>query len=187
MAVSEVALVNLALQKLGAARITSLSEDSRNARSVNACYKMMRDRELRAHKWHFARKQQVLTPDTAAPAFDYSYQFTWPTDCLRVLKPRNGYVDWQLAGRKIMTNMSDTLNLDYIARITNTTLFDPTFDDGLACKIAWHCCEEITQSNQKKADIMTEYRMAIAEARRTNAIEVSPEEFQEDPWLSARR
>lgn len=187
MAISEVALANLSLQKLGAARITSLTENSRNARSINACYEMIRDRELRAHRWHFAVKFQTLTPDTATPAFDYLYQFTWPTDCLRVLKPRNRRVDWELAGRKILTNESNTLELRYIARITNPTMFDPLFDDALACKIAWHTCEEITQSNQKKADIQGEYRMAIAEARKTNAIEISPEDPVEDDWLSARR
>lgn len=187
MAVSDVALANLALQKLGAARITSLTEDSRNARSINACFAMIRDRELRAHRWHFAKKQAVLSPDTAEPEFDFDYQFTMPTDCLRVLKPRDRRVDWYLAGRKIMTNESDTLNLDYIARITNPTMFDPLFDDAFACKLAWHCCEEITQSNQKKADAMVEYRYSIAEARRTNAIEVSPEVPFENEWLDAQR
>jgi hypothetical protein len=32
-------------------------------------------------------------------------------------------------------------------------------------------CEEITQSNQKKADILTEYKDVIKEARRANSFE----------------
>ena len=48
---SKVEIANRALQKLGAKRIASLSEDSRNARAINAAYDTLREAELRAHTW----------------------------------------------------------------------------------------------------------------------------------------
>ena len=186
MAVSDVSICNLALQKLGAGRITSLTEDSRNARSCNACYTLIRDKELRAHPWTFAVKRVVLAPDATAPAFDFDYAFAIPQDCLRILPPNTPLIDWKLENNKILTNAGNSLNLIYIARIEDPTVYDACFDEALAAKLAWHLCEEITQSNQKKADAMNEYKDAIRTARRTNAFEKLADAPPEDSWNLAR-
>jgi hypothetical protein len=191
MAASDVAVANLALQKLGAARITSLTEDSRNARSINACYEHVRDTELRRHKWNFARSRTTLAPSAVTPDHWFDYAFPLPVLCLRLLPPAVHGLDWQIEQHEgqtcVLTNDGDTLEIEFISKITDPTRFDDCFTEMLACKIAWHCCEEITQSNAKKADIMVEYREARSEARRNNAFENTSEEPPEDPWLAARR
>ena len=83
MAISDVAIANLALQKLGSGHITSLSQDDPSARAVNACYEQIRDMELRKHPWNFARKRTTLAPDATTPSFDFDYAFPLPSDCLR--------------------------------------------------------------------------------------------------------
>jgi hypothetical protein len=192
MAVSDVSICNLALQKLGAARIVSLSDDSRNARSCNAAYEQMRDRELRAYRWNFNKAWSGdLAADATAPTHpDYGYAFPVPTDFLNLRLPADNTLDWILArhgGRRaVLTNDSGPINVPYGCRITDPTEFDPLFVDALACKLAWHMAEEITQSNQKKADAANEYKMAIAEARRANSFEVLPAAPDDDSWLSAR-
>ena len=192
-AVSETAIANLALQKLGAARIVSLTQDKPTARSMNACYELIRDRELRAYVWGFAKTGASLAADAAEPAdaFLRARAFVLPADYLRLLKPRDRRPDWLVVNHQgnvsIVTNDSAPLEIVYIARITDTTRFDAVFIDALACKLAWHTCEEITQSNQKKADILAEYRISIAEARRTNAIEKESDEAPEDDWVTVRR
>lgn len=187
MAVSDVAICNLALQKLGASRITSLTEDSRNARSCNACYEFIRDAEMRRYPWNFSKTRTTLAPDATEPDFDYGYAFTLPSDCLRLLPPSRNALDWQVEGGKILTNDGDTLEIIYLKRVTDPTLFDAAFVECFAAKLAWHICEEITQSNQKKADILSEYKMLVAEARRANAFERTSDEPPEDDWLAARR
>ena len=201
MAASDTAIVNLALQKLGTAmRITGLTEDHPLARSANVCYEMLRDRELRANVWGFAKKRTTLAADATAPAFDFSYAFPLPSDYLRLLSPnvsgvwgtnaRND-VDWTIESHQgvpaIMTNDGSTLNVIYIARIVDPTQFDALFDEALAAKIAWHLAEEVTQSNSKKEAVFQEYKLAVNEARKVNAIEKPPIEPPEDTWLSARR
>ena len=127
---------------------------------------------------------------TAVPAFGFAKAFPLPADCLRILPPARD-VDWTIeninGAAHILTNEGTVIYLRYVARITDEAAFDELFVDMLACKIAWHCCETITQSNQKKADVMQEYKDARAEARRINAFEQASPQEPEPPWLAARR
>ena len=188
-ALSQVRVANLALQKLGAAEIVSMDEDTRERRAISRCYTMLRDRELRAHNWNFSIRRKVLAPSSVAPLFEFAKAFPLPSDCLRPLPPSRD-VDWTIeyheGSKHILTNEGTVIYLRYVSRITDETLFDPLFADMLACKIAWHCCEEITQSNQKKADIEKEYKDAKAEAKRMNAFEQATPQEPEPPWLTAR-
>lgn len=190
MAASEVSICNLALQKLGAKRITALTEDSNNARQVNACYATLRDKELRQHPWKFAIKRAVLTPSATAPAFDYTYAFPLPSDCLRLLLPNRANLDWkretQDGQQVILTNEGDSLNIRYIARITDPNQFDVSFVEALASKIAENCCEQITQSNEKKDRAENDHRVAIAEARKTDAFEDTSQDPPPSSWETGR-
>lgn len=104
MAQSAIDICNSALSMVGAASIMSLTDNSREARVCNLQYDSNRRDELRKHYWNFALKRIVLAPDSAAPAFDFAYQFTLPSDCLRVVIPNDAFLDWTLEGRKILTN-----------------------------------------------------------------------------------
>jgi hypothetical protein len=190
MATSDVSICNLALQKLGAKRITSLADNAVEAREVSACYEALRDKELRTYLWKFAKVRVILAPSSVTPAFTFGYAFPLPADYLRLIKPARIGLDWQIeqhdGALAILTNDGTSLSVRYIARVTNPALFDPAFVEMLACKIAWHCCEKITQSNTKKAAIMEEYNEAKAEARRTNAFELPYQPEPVDSWILAR-
>lgn len=183
---SVVATCNLALQKLGALRITALDEDSRNARSCNACYELIRDSRLRKNRWNFAILRTTLAPDATAPAFDFTYAFTLPADCLRLLPPNRNDLDWTIESGKILTNDGNSLEIRYISRVTDPAKFDPCFVELLACDMADHMCEEITQSNTKKAAIKEDRKEAMAEAKRVNSFEQISDEPPEDTWITAR-
>jgi len=191
MATSVVSVSNLALQKLGAGSIVSMDEDSREARAANACYEPLRDRELRAHAWNFAIKRTTLAPSATTPDFDFTYAFPVPSDLLRLLPPARTGLDWTIENLNgtphIHTNDGDTLEIRYVARMTDPTQFDALFVEMLAAKMAWHMCEGLTQSNTKKADIQQEYKDLRAEARKINAFEQPVPEESEPPWLAARR
>lgn len=187
MAVSDVAICNLALQKLGALRIVALTEDSRNARSCNACYEIIRDARLRKNRWNFAITRVTLAPDAAAPSFDFAYAFTLPADCLRILPPARNDLDWTIEQGKILTNDGTSLQVRYIKKVTDPAQFDACFVELLACDLADHMCEEITQSNTKKEAVKVDRREAMADAKRANSFEQISDEPPEDTWISARR
>lgn len=191
MAVSNVSICNLALQKLGASRIDSLSDASKNARECNACFEAMRDRELRANRWKFACRRVTLAASSVIPDFFYAQAFLLPPDCLRPIFPPRLGLDWKVENHEgvpaILTNDGTTLQLRYVAKISDPTQFDALFVEALACKIAWHLCEALTQSNTKKQAAQQEYVLAIREARRMNAIEIGTLKQPIDEWLLARR
>lgn len=191
MAISDVDVCNRALQKLGAKRITSLTENSPNARDCNAAYEILRDAELRKHPWSFARKRASLAADGTDPAFGYDKRYALPTDFLRLTEEnsnelRTQYPDLQIEGRYILTDNDAPLQVVYIATVSDPNEFDALFVEALASKIAYELCEKITQSNTKKAAAGADYRDAIREAKRTNAIERPSLEPPEDTWVTAR-
>lgn len=192
MATSDVAICNLALQKLGAKhRITSLDEDSPNAREMNSCFVAVRERALRRHTWNFAIKRASLAADAEAPPHGYTYQYTLPSDWLRMLpidKHLNmNDLDWRIEGKKIRTNDTAPLPLRYIYRVTDPNEFDTLFVEVLACDLALQTCEKITQSNTKKESIKEDRKTALTEAKAVNAIEEnSTDEPPPDTWDTAR-
>lgn len=188
---SVVDICNRALQKLGADRITSLTQNSTSARACNLAYESVRDAELRSHVWSFAIKRVQIAEDATAPVYGYDRSFTLPSDCLRLLpndhKENTAYqTDWKVEGRKILTNDSAPLSIRYVYRVTDTTLYDPLFNEMLACKLAMEMCEELTQSNSKRQLAIEEYRTAMREAKKTNAFENPPQEQQTDGWVTGR-
>lgn len=182
---SVVAICNRALQKLGAARIRALDEDTPNARSCAAAYEIVRDAELRAHPWAFAIARVVLAPVDAAPVFGYGYAYPLPADCLRALHDPDG-PEWRIEGKNLLSDEGPALRLRYIRRAETPTDFDALFVEALACRLAVELAEEITQSNTKKADAAKQYRAALAEAQRANAIERAYQIPATDDWLLAR-
>lgn len=186
MAQSVIDCCNSALQRIGAASITSLSDNSPEARACTVAYDSNRRDELRKHRWNFAIKRVVLAPDTTAPAFDFAYAFSLPTDCLRVLRPATPDLDWQIEGRKILTNDSATLYLRYIADIEDASQWDPSFYNVVAGALAIDIVEKLTQSNQKKQLCMQAYADDVKMARRVDAFESGPEDAADDDWWIAR-
>ena len=67
MASTDIEIVNLAMIRLGANTITSMTDGSRNATAANVIYAMIRDEVLRSFDWGFAKRRAWLdekTPNT---------------------------------------------------------------------------------------------------------------------------
>lgn len=190
MATSNVSIANLALQKLGAANIVALNNTPGNAADMNACFESIRDDEQRKYRWKFCIKRAVLGPHSTAPLFSYTRAFPLPSDYLNILKPARLGLDWHIENHEgqicILTNDGLSLQIRYIARITDPGLFDPSFVQMFACKLAWQCCERITQSNSKRTAMMEEYELHRREARKMNAFEMPIQPQPVDEWLTGR-
>ena len=186
MAQTVIDCCNSALQRVGATTILSLSDNSPEARACTVAYDSNRRDELRRHRWNFSIKRVVLAPDTTAPAFDYTYAFTLPSDCLRIIRPPTSDLDWQIEGRKILTNDGSTLYLKYIADIEDASQWDPSFYNVVAGALAIDICERLTQSNQKKQYCVAAYNEDVKMARRVDAFESGPEDAADDDWWNAR-
>jgi hypothetical protein len=191
MATSNVSIANLALQKLGAASIVVLTPAPGSAADMSSCFESIRDDELRKYRWKFAIRRATLAAHATAPLFTYTRAFPLPTDYLSLIKPARLGLDWHIENHEgvvsILSNDGTTLDIRYIARITDPALFDPSFVQMFACKLAWQCCERITQSNTKRESMMQEYELHRKEARRANAFELPAQAQPVDEWLIGRQ
>lgn len=196
---SEVDICNRALQKIGAKRITSLTQDTPNARECNAAYYILRDAELSEHPWSFARTRARLAADATSPAFGYANQFSLPADFLSLSMPVEApwfegtgtttgpyRKDWQIEGDKLLTNDSAPLDITYTRKVTDTGIFHPLFVEALACRIAMELNEKINQSNTKLNNASGLYELSIRKAKKVNAIDRPAQQSPEDSWVTAR-
>lgn len=187
---SETEICNRALQKVGARRITSLSEDSVNARACALAFPKVRDAELQKHPWSFAIQRFSLAEDGTPPAFGRARSFTLPTDHIRLLAPypeqNLADRDWIVEGKKVVTNEGSPLNVRCVMRITDVNLWHPLFQESVSAKIAMEICEELTQSNAKKESAREDYKEAVREAKKASAIENVPAESPDSSWITGR-
>jgi hypothetical protein len=199
MATTQVAVCNRALGKLGSARITDISEDSRQARALNACWDHVRDLVLRSFRWQFALKRAQLAASATAPAFGFKNQFVLPSDFLQVdfvgdygptvnlaFYESQESVDYAIEGNMILTDFSAPLNLRYIAQISDPGQWDISFAEVMACKLAMEIAEEITQSSEKRQLAAAEYKAAVLSAMKANAVGRPPVVLPDQKWIIGR-
>lgn len=188
MATSKVALANYALQKLGAKRIASLTEDSANARSMNAAFDLKLRAEMRRYTWSFAISRASVAADPDGPTWGDFNRYSLPNDFLRLIRDDESgqNVDWKREGDYVLSADAAPLEFRYLAFVDDPNKYDALFIEAFCCALADHTCEEITGSTAKKNGIQADYKDAIAEAKRTNAIEKGALDFPEDAWLLSR-
>jgi len=167
---SVVDICNGALNQLGASTILSLTEDSKNARLCNARYTQVRDSVFRSHPWNCLQKRVQLPADTATPAWGFSYQYTLPSDCLRVLRILDYDSDYKVEGRKIVTNNS-SMKLLYVARITDPNEYDELLRETLSAALAADIAYAVTSSNPLTQNMYNLFKDKLKEARFVDATE----------------
>lgn len=169
---SDVTITNNALGKLGQDAITSLSDDTERAKLANRLYADTRDAVLRAFAWNFALKRASLTSTGITPAFEYTYEFTLPSDCLRVIKTNNLFGKWKIENNKLISDQSSVKVL-YVSRETDTTKYDSLFIETFASRLASEMAIPITGDLKMSQDMWSLYKNKIGEAKLIDAIEES--------------
>ena len=179
---SVVDICNGALNQLGASTILSLTEDSKNARLCNARYTQIRDSLFRSHPWTCLIKRVELARDTATPSWGFSYQFTLPADCLRVLTILNYDYDYKIEGRKVLANHG-TVKIQYISRIEDPNQYDELLRETISAALAADIAYAVTSSNPTATNMYNLFQSKLKEARFTDATEgynTNPDNGQAD-------
>lgn len=94
--------------------------------------------------------------------------------------------DWNFENQCITSFDRGPILFRFAADMADTTLFDPLFVEGLACRIALEICEPLTQSAEKLQAIAGEYKKFMGEARTVNGIETGPTEPPIDEYIAVR-
>lgn len=187
--VSKTDIANLALQKLGAKRITDIADNSPNARAANFAYPHTLRSVLRKHAWNRAIKRAEIAADAAAPPWGRTNSFSLPGDFIRLLPPYPEDIystyDWQIEGQKIYTDDGGPLYMRYIGLIDPSEM-DDLLTQVVACHLGIQICTEVTGSTTRKATLYEELKDWMIEARKANAFENIAPEPPLDSWVEAR-
>ena len=191
MATSSVQICNSALVKVGAARIASLSDDTKAAKICNEQYDKLRKKLLRSHPWNFAIRRVALADTGVTPIWKYTNEFAIPSDTLRILDTNlNDQIEWvvesSVSGARVVLTNSASMSIQYVKNVTDTTLFPPDFEEALSFLIAADIAYSLTNSRSLARDMFTLYKAEIAEARSFDAQESSLNEVEANEWLDAR-
>lgn len=183
---SVIDVCNKALDKLGHGPITSLEDGTKAANLCARNWPLIRNQVLREHPWNFAVKRAVLAPSSTAPVWGFGRRFPFPGDFIRLLEVRDLSTDeYQVEGKSILAN-GDALYIRYIFEAADPNLYDATFIDSAATRLAWELCEALTQSNQKKDALAQEYEDSLTRAKRVDGQENPPTVYEEDDWIKVR-
>ena len=174
---SIVDLCNGALNQLGATTILSLTEDSKNARLCNSRYTQVRDALFRSHPWNCLQKRIELAADSVAPAWGFSYQYTLPADCLRLLVILDYDSNYKVEGRKVLSNTS-SMKILYVARVTDPNEYDELLRETLSAALGADIAYGVTSSNPVTQNMYTLFQNKLRDARFVDSTEgqnVSPD------------
>lgn len=146
--------------------------------------------ELSANPWNFAIERHQLAASSDDILFGPYTKYPLPTGWLRLLPPdpysNTQSRDWIIEGNEVLSVYTAPLEVRLVMDIQDTSAWHPMFAEALAARMAWEMCEQLTQSNTKKADCQAAYKFAINEAKKQNAIQKVPQEAVEDSWITCR-
>ena len=161
---STVDICNGALNQLGATTILSLTEDSKNARLCNSRFTQVRDAVFRSHPWNCLQKRVELAADTDAPAWGFSFAYTLPADCLRLLRILDYDSNYKVEGRKILSNTS-SMKILYIGRITDPNEYDESLRETLSAALGADIAFAVTSNNQTATNMYNLFQDKLKDAR----------------------
>src|SRR3990167_4472158 len=111
-----VAIANKALVLCGASPITSLTQDTPNARALNDIYDIARKSILTECRWTFSTTRSTLVTNSTADLFPWFHDFEGEAhvydrpgsagSCLRIWEMDDPYATWREEGQYIISDTS---------------------------------------------------------------------------------
>lgn len=194
--ITNTAIANIALTELGATRITSFTDGSKNQGRVTSVWDFAKEYALAAYPWTFAIKRQANVPELATvPEWGWAHAYAYPGDCLRILTLGKGGVEsdapWAhesaLDGSQIIvTDLAAPIDIKYIYNVTNTQVFSPAFVIALAKALKWMLARPITGKAEVQAQAAQELQEYFARGISTAGAEGTPTEYGSSDLESVR-
>lgn len=193
---SQIQIVNLALARIGEPPIVSFDDANTAAKSAETIYPLMVASLQRRYRWNFCKKRAVLAPLADELPFGEFKVYQKPTDLVSVVgayESRWGGEAAYSAQRDLLRVEGDkilwpgeTLNLYYIRRVDQESLFDAVFVEALAWAIARDLALSVANDQGKAQMAEQMFQRTIKTARTSNALETAPEPIVASEWLDGR-
>ncbi|CAB4182773.1 Tail tubular protein Gp11 [uncultured Caudovirales phage] len=185
MASSLTEIANSALVKLGQSSIMSIDDGSVVANICKGRIDAVRRLVLRMHPWNCAIDRASLAPLTETPAFGFSYKFVQPANCLRILEVGPDDPAYRVEGRNILCD-SDSIELKFIADITEYEKIDELLAEAISCYLAWDIAYKITNSNESKGECWRMFTISMRNAKTIDAQEERDYSIEANLFVDSR-
>lgn len=189
-------IVNIALRRVGADRISNLTQDAtKEARIGRDLYDEARRDLLSLHAWNFSIKRAQLTASLTPPTFGWDYAYALPEDFIRVVSahPHDDdestvpyRLEFQASDDRVLLTNSNQLYLRYVFDLEDVNVFSASFRDVLSWRLARDFAAGLSKSTSAAELADGQYRRTLARAKSIDGIEDFPERMADGSWLDAR-
>lgn len=157
---SKVQICNMALARLGAYQIVSLTEGTNEANLCNTLFDDVAERVMVQGSWTTTIKRVSLARTVNVPSFGYQYEYQLPVDprCLKVLNvnDNSARTDYRIEGDKLLCDES-TVSIRYIALLTNTSEYGPLLTEAVELLLASYLAYPLTGKSEMAERMKMEY------------------------------
>lgn len=190
-------IVNIALRRIGAERISNLDTDaSKAAVAARDLYDEARKDLLNLHNWNFAVKRTSIAKSATAPAFGWDNAYPLPEDHIRLISvhPTDddlATVEYRLEyqssdDRVIVSDATSPIYIKYIFDMEDVNLMSAAFRDGLALRLARDLAAALSKSSAAAQLADAAYAKALSRAKSIDGVEDYPDRMADGSWLTAR-
>jgi len=158
---SKVSLCNIALSRLGASTITSLTDNTAEAKLCNTYFDDLADEVMIDGSWTSTIRRASLAKTTNTPTFGFTNEFQLPVNpfCLKVLNIDEtipGGLDYRVEDDKLLTDES-SVKIRYIARLTDIGDWDPFLKKAFTTRLQAELAYPITGSDRVAESLYQKY------------------------------
>lgn len=186
-----VGIVNHALILCGSSKITALTDDTANARTLNAIYETARKDFLVECRWTFALTRASLVTSASTYILPWTYSsetqaFDVPSNSLRIWQMSDIEAQWRQEGDRIISDTS-SLGTLYTWDHDEVGLWTPkatmAFIDYLCYQISFHLLNSADKANK----FLEKYeKVTLPAAQAVDAQTGTHQEVVDNEWLQAR-
>ena len=190
---SKTEIANVALVLIGGTRITSFTDGSKNANTINDIYEDLR-RHLLAFPWNFAATRVQLAQLTNDPAFEFEHAYALPADWLYTVSVHDNdagissifFKEEQQDSQNVLLSSEEQVFLRYTRDEEDVNLWSPNFRRAMSTALARDLAIPIANSNTLQARMEIRARRALNIAQGTDAITSFPERRPRGSWANSR-
>lgn len=186
--ITETSISNIALAELGAKRIVSFTDGSKNGSMLGDIFPIAVEYTLELHPWNFAIKRAKNQPEYGTkPQWGWDHAYIVPSDCIRVLAigkdgveidaPFQVESDAATENKIIVTNVDAPIDIKYIRTISNPQVFSPAFVVALVKVIKWFIARPLTGRKEMKDEAREELETFMRKGMSTDGQVGTSEEY----------
>ena len=158
-------ICNMALSRLGASTITSLTDGTTEAKLCNTYFDNLAERATVQGSWTTATFRTQIARTATTPTFGFTYEYQLPVDpkCLKVLgisENKPGTTAFRVEGDKLLTDAT-TVKIKYIGRLSDTESYGPLLTEAIEALLGSYLAIPLTGKKTIAKELREEYAILI--------------------------